>query len=114
MVGSVVYGFILDEPSMKGGETSRNELTANTLEGSSLTGTSCYMGACGAIVTTRADLSAGIPSRKVLMLGLGQTLGKGGTTGGNMSGGVMKETNYNTTENIEKIKEQVGKIKPYR
>lgn len=112
--GSVVYGFILDEPSMKGGETSRNELTANTLEGSSLTGTSCYLGACGAIVTTRADPSKDIPSRKVLMLGLGQTLGKGGTTGGSISGGVMKETEYNTVENIDKIKEQVAKIKPYR
>lgn len=112
--GSVVYGFILDEPSMKKGETSRNDLTANTLEGSSLTGTSCYRGVCGAIVTTRADRSAGIPSRKVLMLGLGKTLGKGGTTGSSISGGVMKETDYNTVENIAKIKEQVNKIKPYR
>ena len=110
--GSVVYGFILDEPSNK--EESRTDLTANTLQGSSFTGTSCYMGACGAIVTTRADPSAGIPSRKVLMLGLGQTLGKGGATGGSISGGVMKPTDYNTVENIDKIKEQVAKIKPYR
>jgi hypothetical protein len=110
--GSVVYGFILDEPSNQ--EESRTDLTANTLRGSSFTGTSCYLGACGAVVTTRADRSAGIPSRKVLMLGLGQTLGKGGTTGGSISGGVMKETNYNMIKNIDEIKEQVRKIKPYR
>ena len=110
--GSVVYGFILDEPSNQ--EESRTDLTANTLQGSSFTGTSCYLGACGAIVTTRADSSAGIPSRKVLMLGLGQTLGKGGSTGGSISGGVMKPTEYNTIENIDRIKEQVRKIKPYR
>lgn len=72
------------------------------------------MGACGAIVTTRADRSAGIPSRKVLMLGLGQTIDKGGSTGGSISGGVMKPTEYNTIENIDKIKKQVRKIKPYR
>ena len=112
--GSVVYGFILDEPRIKAGETNRSRLTANTLEGSSLTGTSCYLGACGAVVTTRADPSKGIPSRKVLMLGLGQTLGKGGTTGGSISGGVMNTTDYNTIENIDEIKEQVRKIKPYR
>lgn len=110
--GSAVYGFILDEP--RGKERNRTELTANTLAGSSLTGTSCYMGVCGAVVTTKADRSAGIPSRKVLMLGLGQTLGKGGSTGSNMSGGVMKETDYNTVKNLEEIKKQVKKIKPYR
>ena len=112
--GSVVYGFILDEPRIKAGETNRSRLTANTLQGSSFTGTSCYLGACGAIVTTRADRSTGIPSRKVLMLGLGQTLGKGGTTEGSISGGVMNTTDYNTIENIDKIKEQVRKIKLYR
>ncbi len=63
---------------------------------------------------TNADRSAGNPSRKVLMLGLGQTLGKGGSTGSNMSGGVMKETDYNTVKNLEEIKKQVKKIKPYR
>lgn len=72
------------------------------------------MGACGAIVTTRTDRPAGIPSRKVLMLGLGQTLDKGGSNEGSISGGVMKPTEYNTIENIDKIKEQVRKIKPYR
>ncbi|MCG3882707.1 hypothetical protein [Psychrobacter sp. Ps3] len=110
--GSVVYGFVLDDPTV--GEGNRTVLTANTLAGSSFTGTSCYMGACGAIVTTRANPAEGVPSRRVLMLGLGQTLGKGGTTGGSISGGVMKETNYNSVKNINEIKEQVSKIKPYR
>ncbi len=110
--GSVVYGFVLDEPTA--GESNRTVLTANTLAGSSFTGSSCYMGACGAIVTTRANPAEGVPSRRVLMLGLGQTLGKGGITGGSMSGGVMKETDYNSVKNINEIKEQVAKIKPYR
>lgn len=48
------------------------------------------------------------------MLGLGQTLDKGGSNEGSISGGVMKPTEYNTIENIDKIKEQVRKIKPYR